>query len=365
MHKSRVIAAALLGALSCERGEADPAPAPQPPPSAPVQPQQWDGRLHAPAGFTPMDASGTATLEAGARRGTATNVQLDAWVSAGGPGEGLLVSMDVTHAAGERVYGHTLESWVDHQLRGVEAALSALQASTAPHTNDEGSSIRIEYSVPLPSGVPLRVRTRAWLDADGRLVEAQCQCAGTGCTQPPSCRLHDAPGNALAPGTVIGGEAAPQTLRTAAGDGSLQAPPTLAVLPADVLATLSAKGADAAPERSEHRVQGVRGEDGSGAFLTEATWCADTPACSASQLAENRRKAEVAQLRQSGTLRSVKTLADVHAATPTYGYEIDQRDGFWTRTLFWNRGGEVREVTCACAGLSCALVQRTCAINPT
>lgn len=364
MRKSRVIAVALLGAVGCESHKGPPAPSPQPSPTDSALARRWDGRLSAPEGFTPMDATGTATLRAGALRGTATRVDIDARVGAGGPGEGLLVSMDVTHGVRDAMFGHTLGSWVDHQLRGIEAGLASLDADASPRTTDEGSSLRVEYSVPLPAGSQLRVRSRAWLDAQGHLVEAQCQCSGAGCTEPPSCLLPDAPADALAPDTVLGGEAAPRTLSTASGDGTVNTPPQLAVLPDDVLAGLAADGADAAPERTDHRVQGVRGADGSGAFLTEATWCADTPACSASALAENRRKAEVAALRESGTLRSVKTLADMHAATPTYGYEIEQRDGFWTRTLFWNRGGEVREVTCACAGLACALVRRTCSVTP-
>ncbi len=364
MFDRRVIAVALLGVLGCESRDAAPPPAPSPRPSPAAHTARWDGRLSAPEGFALMDRAGTDTLRAGALRGTATNVDLDAWVSAGGPGEGLLVSMDVTHAVQDPVYGHTLGSWVAHQLRGIEAGLASLDAKTSPLETEEGTSIRIEYSVPLPSGSALRVRSRAWLNADGHLVEAQCQCSGTGCTEPPSCRLPDAPADALAPDTVLGGDAAPQTLSTASGDGSVQTPPHLAALPADVLAGLARDGADDAPERSDHRVHGVRDEDGSGAFLTEATWCADTPPCSASKLAENRRKAEVATLRESGALRSVKTLADMHAATPTFGYEIEQRDGFWTRTMLWNRGGEVREVTCACAGLACGLVRRTCSVNP-
>ena len=363
MLERRVIAFALVGALGCESRDSAPPPASPPQPPA-TEAQRWDGRLSTPDGFTLMDATGTSTLKAGALRGTATDVELDAWVGPGGPAEGLLVAMDVTHAVEDPVYGHTLGSWVDHQLRGVEAGLASLDANASPRKTDAGTSIRIEYSVPLPSGTQLRVRTRAWLDAEGHLVEAQCQCSGTGCTEPPSCRLPEAPPDALSRDTILGGDATPQTLSTASGDGTVQTPPHLAVLADDVLATLAADGADAAPERSDHRVQGVRGEDGSGVFLTDATWCADTPACSASKLAENRRKSEVAALRKSGTLRSVRTLADIHADTPTYGYEIDQRDGFWTRTLFWSRGGEVREVTCACAGLACAVVRRTCAVNP-
>lgn len=313
-----------------------------------------------------MDTQGTATLKAGALRGTATDVALDAWVSAAGPGQGLLVSMDVTHAVQDPVYGQTLRSWVDHQLRGIEAGLASLDTdASAPRKTEEGASIRIDYAVPLPSGSQLRIRSRSWLSAEGHLVEAQCQCSGDGCTEPPACRLPDTPADALPPDTILHqGDAPPRTLSTASGDGTVDTPPALTMLSAEVLASLAADGAESAPERSNRRVQGVRGDDGSGAFLTEATWCADTPACSASKLAENRRKAEVESLRESGALRSVKTISDVHAATPTYGYEIDQRDGFWTRTVFWNRGGEVREVTCACAGLACALVRRSCAITP-
>ena len=354
-----LLLAALLGC-----GDSDPAPAPTPAPTpTSVAQTSWDGPVVPPQGFTPMDAEGVARLRASTLRGTAKDVDIEGWVTPGGGARGLVVATKVRHEGGDAVAGHTLETWVRHQMRGVEAGLATLERDgEAPKVERDGDAMRIGYAVPLPGSGALRVHGRAWLSADGTLVEAMCQCAGLGCTEPPSCRIPDPPTDARSADTILAGRT--QTLATAVGDARVEAAGNLTPLPEDVLAQLATDGAEDAPERTGHHVQGRRSPDGSGVFLTDATWCVDTDPCQAETLAENRRKAEVDSLREGGRLRTVQTRSAPHDERPTFGYEIEQRDGFWTRTTFWNEGTAVREVSCSCAGLACALAQRTCTASP-
>lgn len=316
-----------------------------------------------------MDTAGVQRLRTASIRGTATAADVDAWIAPAGAATGLVVSMTVRHVLTPLVHGNTLQTWVQHNLRAVKGGLTALDAQAkAPRLEEDPSSaaaVLTHYAVPLPSGGSLRVWARHWLSSDGHLVETSCQCAGSGCTEPPSCTLPPPPADALRAGTVLGTETLWTTLETTSGVARVQAPAHLAPLPATLKAQLETSGAHKAPRRSGKRVQGLGGTDGSGVVLTEATWCAQPPACDAETLAENRRKAEVASLRAGGTLRSVETQAAPHGAVPMYGFEIDQHDGFWTRSTFWNDAGVVREVSCSCAGLACALAQRTCEVDPT
>lgn len=354
------------GLLACSADSPAPQAEPEvtavaaaPPPSRPgVAP---------PPGFVAMQASGVQRLRSATIRGTATSAELDAWVAPGGAATGLVVSMNVRHAATEAVHGHTLRTWVQHNLRAVEDGLSALDVEAAsPQLEDDPASpaaVLTRYALPLPGGASLQVWGRHWFSGDGHLVETTCQCAGSGCTESPACTLPAPPADALPRGTVLGNEALSISLKTTSGKGRLQAPPHLSPLPATTKAQLETAGTQKAPRRSALRVQGLNGPDGSAAVLTEATWCAKPPACDAQTLAENRRKAEVSSLRAGGTLRSVETHADPHGATPLFGFEIDQHDGFWTRTMFWNDEGTVHEVSCSCVGLACALVRRTCTVE--
>ncbi len=315
-----------------------------------------------------MDDEGVQRLRAATLRGTATEAELEAWVAPQGAATGLVVAMNVRHAVNEPVYGNTLQTWVRHNLRAIQDGLAALDAEAqAPRIEDDPAfayAVLTRYALPLPGGGSLRVQARHWLSADAHLVESSCQCAGTGCTEPPACTLPPAPATALAAGAVLGIAASASTLTTASGEGRVQAPPHLSALPAAAQAQLESSAPGENPRRSGARVQALHAADGSGVVLTEATWCAEPPACDAQTLAENRRKAEVDSLRRGGTLRSVETHADPHGAVPMYGFEIDQHDGFWTRTAFWSEAGAVREVSCACAGLACALAQRTCTFEP-
>jgi len=310
-----------------------------------------------------MDEAAAQRLRAGVLQGTASEAEVQAWVGPGGPTSGLVAFTTVRHAKTEAVAGHTLRSWALHQQLRVEASLEALGANEPPQRDDRGRTIDTRYALPLPGGAPVRVHTRAWLSNSGDLHEATCQCAGSGCTDPPACTLPDTPADAMANGVILKG-APPSRLQTAAGDARLDAPAPLRPMPPEVLAELQSSGAEQAPRRDDVHVQGVHAADGSGAFLSDATWCSAPPACDAKTLAENRRKAEVTALREGGTLRSVRTLAEPHATPPVYGFEIEQRDGFWTRTSFWNTGEGVREVSCSCAGLACAMVRRTCTVTP-
>lgn len=358
-----IVFAALVGC-----GSAEPPPAPtKSTPTRPAEtaPTRWSGRVRPPEGFTPMQADAVERLRAGALRGTASEVDVEGWVASGGGAQGLVVATDVRHTGGEAVSGNTLESWVRFQMRGVEAGLAALeQRAEAPTVERNGSSLRIRYALPLPGGGQLRVRGRAWLSPEGALREAMCQCGGSGCTEPPACTVPETPARALPIDTILGAPTPARTLTTAAGDARVEAPGHLQSLPADVLAQLAADGAHNAPERTEHHVQGLRANDGSGVFLTDATWCLNTAPCEAEKVAENRRKSEVDALREGGLLRSIQSRSAPHDDPPIYGYEIEQRDGFWTRTQFWNEGTAVREVSCSCAGLACAMVQRTCSAQP-
>jgi len=315
-----------------------------------------------------LDGHCARPLTATTVRGTATAAEIDGWLAPQGGATGLVISMSIRHAVRKPVYGHTLRSWVAHNLRALEGNLAAFDAEAVSPTlkDDPGSdrAVLTRYALPLPGGGSLRVWARHWLSPDGHLVEASCQCAGTGCTEPPACILPQPPADALPRSLVLGAESPATTLTTVSGAGRVEAPPHLTPLPDETKARLEASGSEDTPRRTAQRVQGLSAPDGSGVFLTEATWCSDPPACEAQTLAENRRKAEVASLRKGGTLRSVETHASPHDALPTYGFEIDQHDGFWTRTTFWNDGDAVREVSCSCAGLSCALVQRSCTVNP-
>ncbi len=337
-------------------------PAPTPPPATTTG-------VTPPPGFVAMEASGIERLRAATVRGTATGAEFDAWVAPEGASSGLLVATTVRHAVTEPVQGHTLRTWVRHNLRAVEASLTALDPDAKPPNLEEDPSaetaVLSRYELPLPNGGSLRVRARHWLSSEGHLIEASCQCAGRGCTEPAACTLPQPPPDTLAAGVVLGTQTAATTLKTTSGAGRMQAPAHLSPLPATLRTQLETSGSQDAPRRSDVRVQGLNAPEGSGVVLTEATWCAQPPACDAKTLAENRRKAEVDSLRSGGTLRSVETHADPHGAVPMYGYELDQHDGFWTRTAFWNDAGTVREVSCSCVGLACALAQRTCIVDPT
>lgn len=366
-RSQRLLVLSFSGLLACS---ADPPPTQAAPEAAPtaVEPTPIDPGVTPPPGFVAMDPSGLQRLRAATIRGTATEAELDAWMAPGGAADGLVVSMNTRHAQTELVHGHTLRTWVQHNLRAVEAGLIALDPKAEPPKLEEDpaaqAAVLTHYALPLPGGGTLRVRSRHWLSAQGHLVDASCQCAGSGCSEPPVCTLALPPDDALAVGTVLGTQTPATILKTSSGDARVQAPPHLSPLPAALKAELEASDAEKTPRRSDRRVQGLNAADGSGVVLTEATWCAEPPACDAQTLAENRRKAEVASLRTGGTLRSIETHADPHADVPMYGFEIDQRDGFWTRTSFWNDGDAVREVSCSCARLACALAKRTCTIEP-
>ncbi len=351
---------AIAGLLGCGGGDDPAAAPPKTAADAPASPTAQERRVRAPAGFAAMDPARAEALRTSALNGTATAVEIDAWA---GPDQALLVAMDVQHAVTDPAFGNTLESWTRHRMRIVEAELEALEPGTQPvELRADGASFVSRYAVPLPSGGQLLIRGRHWLAAAGHLVEAFCQCAGAGCTEPPACALPPTPTDALPSGTVLG-DGDPSTLTTRAGDATLDVPPHLVPLPGEVVAKLASDGSDSAEHRSGRHIQGLRAEDGSGVFLTEATWCDGTAPCEAETIADNRRKAEVASLRGSGSLRSVKTLANRHAVVPTFGFEIEQRDGLWTRTTFYNRGTTVREVSCTCVGLACAVVKRTCSVK--
>lgn len=355
------------GLLACNADPSAPQDAPQPTPAPPTPAPQVPG-VTPPLGFVAMESGGVARLRSATIRGTATAAELDAWVAPDGAATGLVVSMNVRHGMSATVHGHTLKSWVRHNLQAVEDGLTALDAQAEPPRLEDdptsATAVLTRYALPLPGGGSLRVWGRHWLSSDGQLAEATCQCAGSGCTEPPACTLPQAPADALPVGTVLGEQTPSTTLETTSGIGRLQAPPHLSPLPAAMRAQLETAGVEQAPRRSALRVQGLNDPDGSAAVLTEATWCAEPPACDAETLAENRRKAEVSSLRAGGSLRSIETHATPHSAVPLYGFEIEQHDGFWTRTTFWNDGSAVQEVSCSCAGLACALVQRTCVVEP-
>lgn len=361
----RVLPLLVSGLLACG-GEPTPV-RDVPTAAAATAPSPPTPGISPPAGFVEMDDPALQRVRAATVRKNATAFDLDAWVAAEGGSVGLVVSMRTRSAVTEAVHGHTLRTWVRAELRALEDSLTKIHAEAAlPRLEDDPTApaaLLSHYALPLPTG-SMQVRSRHWLSADGHWVEASCLCAGTGCTEPPACHLPPSPSDAQAAGVVLGAQRPFTQLQTSSGAGKVQAPAHLAPLPATVRAQLERPEPGKAPRRSSKRVQGRNGPDGSGVILTEATWCEEPPACEAETLSENRRKAEVDQLRAGGTLRSVETLAAPHRPVPMYGFEVEQHDGFWTRTMFWNEGSTVREVSCACAGLACALARRTCTLEP-
>ncbi len=362
----RVLLLLLSGLLACG-GEPTPTREQPATTAAAPTPSTIVPGVSPPTGFVEMDPANVQRVRAATVRKHAEVADFDAWVAAEGGSVGLVVSMRTRRPITEAVHGHTLRTWVRAELRALEDSLTKLHPeAVAPRLEDDPvapPALLSQYALPLPAG-SMQVRSRHWLSADDHWVEASCLCAGTGCTEPPACRLPPSPTDAQAAGIVLGAQIPFTQLQTSSGSGQVQAPAHLTPLPAAMKSRLEQPDPQKAPRRSSQHVQGRNGPDGSGVILSEATWCEDPPACDAETLAENRRKAEVSHLRAGGTLRSIETLAAPHRAIPIYGFEVEQHDGFWTRTVFWNEGSRVREVSCACAGLACALARRTCSLEP-
>ncbi|MEM6290187.1 MAG: hypothetical protein AAGA54_02950 [Myxococcota bacterium] len=347
--RRRWLSATALILLACGKD-------PEPPPTVVVPPSPTpELALSTPAGFTTMESS---LLHRFTPAGTHHRFQSARGVVApGGATEGFIVAVNASTGDAAVHYGASLDTLVDRALlaeqRGLEAAgASAPEVAREP----EPRSVLTRSSLPLPDGGVLELRTRWWADASGALLQASCRCAGTGCGYPSACTLPEAPDTAPLREAPLGAEVEARHLTTPSGSGRMDVSPHATVMTPQMEDKLrSSKGRN--PHRRVVRIQGAKHGDAAAALLAEAVWCEDDGPCQAKALADRMRTVEAARRKADGSLAGVRARNDPHATPPTFTVEFDEARGGWTRTTLWNDGPLVREITCECLGLACALAR--------